>query len=475
MLDRLRLAAVAAAVLVLLLDGTAWALYRDVTVGLTTTDVIAGGGDGGPLDVLLVGVDSRTDAQGRPLPQEVLRALHTGGDNPRVLNSDTIILLHLPEDGGAVAFSIPRDAYVDIPGYRRDKINAAYPAVQALTAERLVGEGVQDRARIDAEAAQAGRRALIGAVERLTGVTVDHFAEVNLLGFAQLTQAVGGVDVCLKAAVDDPLSGARFPAGPQTVAGADALAFVRQRHGLPAGDLSRIRRQQVFLAAVAEKVLAAGTLTDPAKLSGLVGAVQQAVVVDRGFDLLAFARQASGLAAGDLEFRTVPTTGTATNARGSVVTVDPAQVRAFVAEHAAARADAARQAAAARTPEPPPPLTVEADHYVVHVRNGSGVNGLAGRVLDRLGGLGFVRGTVDTAADTATSVVRHRDSDDAADAVAAQLGGFAVEQDDGVPSGHLQVVVGADAAGLLPDLAAAPRPPAPADGPITAAGVPCVD
>ena len=197
-----------------------------------------------------------------------------GGDNPRVLNSDTIILLHVPEDGGAaVAFSIPRDAYVDIPGYRTDKINAAYPAVQALdrAAARRRRRAATAR-EIDAEAsAQAGRTALIGAVEQLTGVTVDHFAEVNLLGFYNLTQAIGGVDVCLKAPVDDPLSGAHFPAGPQTVSGGDALAFVRQRHGLPQGDLSRIRRQQVFLAAVADKILAGGTLTDPTKLSALVG------------------------------------------------------------------------------------------------------------------------------------------------------------------------------------------------------------
>ena len=342
LLRRLRLAAVAASALVLVLNGTAWGLYRDVTSGIVTTDVIMGGSGGGPQDILLVGVDSRTDAQGNPLPQEVLEQLHTGGDNPRVLNSDTIILLHVPEGGAAaVAFSIPRDSYVDIPGYRQDKINAAYPAVQALTAERLVGEGVRDRARIDAEAAKAGRTALIGSVERLTGVTVDHYAEINLLGFYNLTKAVGGVDVCLKNAVDEPLSGARFPAGPLTVSGADALAFVRQRHGLPEGDLSRIRRQQVFLAAVADKVLAGGTLTDPAKLAGLVQVAQQSVVLDTGWDLLAFARQASGIAAGDLEFLTVPTGGTETNGRGSVVLVDPAQVRTFVEERSAAREEAA--------------------------------------------------------------------------------------------------------------------------------------
>src|SRR5690606_12780942 len=231
--DRLRTALVVASALVMVLTGTAWTLYRDITAGITTTDVIAGGGDGGDLNILLVGVDSRTDAQGRPLPPEVQRMLSSGPDTG-VLNSDTIILLHVPEGGGsATAFSIPRDAYVDIPGYRRDKINAAYPATKALAAERLVAEGVRDPQRIEAESAREGRTTLIRTVERLTGQTVDHYAEVNLLGFYNLTTAIGGVEVCLRNPVDDHLSGARFPAGPQTISGADALAFVRQRHGLP--------------------------------------------------------------------------------------------------------------------------------------------------------------------------------------------------------------------------------------------------
>ena len=462
LLRRLRLAAVAASALVLLVNGTAWGLYRDLTGGIVTTNVIATGSNSGPQDILLVGVDSRTDAQGNPLPQEVLEQLHTGGDNPRVLNSDTIILLHVPAGGGAaVAFSIPRDSYVDIPGYRQDKINAAYPAVQALTAERLVGEGVRDRARIDAESAEAGRTALIGAVERLTGVTVDHYAEINLLGFYNLTRAIGGVDVCLKNAVDEPLSGAHLPAGPSTVSGADALAFVRQRHGLPEGDLSRIRRQQVFLAAVADKVLAGGTLTDPAKLAGLVQVAQQSVVLDAGWDLLAFARQASDIAAGNLEFLTVPTGGTGTNARGSVVLVDPAQVRTFVEQRTAARerrrapGPGGRRRAHARAP-------AAADDRGAALRRARaqrvGRHGLAGQVLDRLTALGFVRGTMDNAPDTEESVVRHRDSDDAAEAVAEQLGGFEVEQDDTVPSGHLQVMLGADAPSKIPGL------PAPAAG-----------
>ena len=282
--------------------------------------------------------------------------------------------------------------------------------------------------------------------------------------------------MCLKNAVDEPLSGARFPAGPLTVSGADALAFVRQRHGLPEGDLSRIRRQQVFLAAVADKVLAGGTLTDPAKLAGLVQVAQQSVVLDEGWDLLAFARQASGIAAGNLEFVTVPTGARdeRPRQRGAGRPGTGARLR---------RAAQRRQEEAARAPRrppprrrrPPPPLEIEAPHYVVHVRNGSGVNGLAGRVLDRLTGLGFVRGTVDNTGPSRRRSSATATGDDAAEAVAEQLGGFEVEQDDTVPSGHLQVVLGADAPAMIPGLPA-PRPRTPAAAPsITAAGVPCID
>jgi LCP family protein required for cell wall assembly len=482
---RLRVVAAVVAVLVLGLDGTAWALYRGVTAGITTTDVIANGGNDGPQNILLVGVDSRTDAQGNPLPQDVLDTLH-GGPDTGVLNSDTIIVLHVPDGGGAaVAFSIPRDSYVDIPGHRRDKINAAYPATKALAQQQLVADGVTDRAQLEAEAAQRGRQALIGAVEGLTGLTVDHYAEINLLGFYNLTKAIGGVDVCLKSSVDDGLSGAHLPAGPQTISGADALAFVRQRHGLPQGDLSRIRRQQVFLAAVARKVLAGGTLTDPGALSGLVDVAQKSVVIDSGWDLLAFAQQASAIAAGNLQFLTIPTKGLETNVRGNVVLVDRLQVHDFVErriEAQAAAASAATEKSAAPVP-PTLPDDVIASRYVLDVRNGSATAGLAGTVATHLGRLGFGRGIVDNEAATAESVVRYTGSDgEAARAVADQLGGIAVDSTDEVTPGHLLVVIGSD---FDPSVVPAPAKPGPAPPTttlspapgtaITAAGVPCID
>jgi LCP family protein required for cell wall assembly len=475
--QRLRIALVVASVLVLVLTGTAWGLYRDITSGITTTDVIASGNDDGADNILLVGVDSRTDAQGNPLPPELQRLLNSGPDSG-VLNSDTIILLHVPQGGGAaVAFSLPRDSYVDIPGYRQDKINAAYPATKATTAEQLVADGVRDRQRVEAESAQAGRSTLIRTVENLTGQHIDHYAEINLLGFYNLTTAIGGVDVCLRAPVDEPLSGARFPAGPQTISGADALAFVRQRHGLPEGDLSRIRRQQAFLAAVADKILSGGTMTDPGKLRALIDVAQKSLVIDSGWDILAFAQQASDIAAGNMEFLTIPTRGLETNTRGDVVLVDPGDVRTFVSqriEEQQRNAEAAREA----PPPPPPQVDVIASRYVVDVRNGSALPGMAATVARRMRDLDFSAGTVDNTDPTPTSTVQYTGSDaKAARAVATQLGDLPVESHDEVTPGHLLVVLGGDfnPAVLPADAPARPTATPAPSAPITAAGVPCID
>ncbi|WP_181784850.1 LCP family protein, partial [Pseudonocardia pini] len=372
--------------LVLLLTGGAWTFYRDVTGGITTTNVITGGSSGGEQNILLVGVDSRTDAQGNPLPDDVLRTLRSGAESG-VLNSDTLIVLHLPADGGgATAFSIPRDSYVSIPGYRKDKINAAYPATKALKAQELVQQGL-DRRDADEQSSATGRSTLIETVQDLTGLQIDHYAEINLLGFYNLTQAIGGVDVCLKNPVDDEFSGANFPAGPQTISGADALAFVRQRHGLPESDLSRIRRQQVFLAAVADKILSSGTLTNPSTLSALIDSAEKSLVIDSGWDLLGFAQQASDIAAGNIDFLTIPTQGGTNNERGDVVVVDPAQVSSFIAERTAPK-DEEETAPAPAAP------TVDPAGVTVDVGNGSGGTGLAAQVADQLGAAGFQRGTV---------------------------------------------------------------------------------
>jgi LCP family protein required for cell wall assembly len=289
--------------------------------------------DDGANDILVVGSDTRTDAQGHPLPASILKQLRTEAADG--VNTDTIILLRIPKDGSkGYAISIPRDTYVPIPGYRDDKINAAYGATKYLKAQDMVAKGEKDRALIERESDTVGRSSLAQAVQNLTGVRVDHYAEVNLYGFYLLTEAIGGVTVCLNHSTSDDNSGANFRKGVQKISGGAALSFVRQRDGLPRGDLDRIVRQQVFLGAAMQQVLSAGTLADQGRLSQLVDAVSKSVIVDPGLDILELARHLSAMSSGNVDFVTVPVEAVgARNERGqSIIIVDPNKVKGFVAQ-----------------------------------------------------------------------------------------------------------------------------------------------
>ena len=123
----------------------------------------------------------------------------------------------------------------------------------------------------------------------------------------ELTDALGGVPVCLNKPVHDTYSGVDLPAGYQTVSGPVALAFVRQRHGLDGGDLDRIARQQAFIAGLAQRLQSEGTLTDPATLSRLLDVVTRHVVIDKGWDVQQAAAQVGRVAGTDLSFHTIPT------------------------------------------------------------------------------------------------------------------------------------------------------------------------
>src|ERR1700757_4453267 len=229
---------------VVLGTGLAWSNVRAFEDGIfhMSAPSLGKGGDDGAIDILLVGLDSRTDAHGNPLSAEELSALRAGDEE--ATNTDTIILIRIPNNGqSATAISIPRDSYVAAPGLGKTKINGVYGQTREAKRTSLVNAGVSAQKAME-QGTEAGREALIKTVADLTGVTVDHYAEIRLLGFALITDALGGVDVCLKDAVFEPMSGADFPAGQQRLNGPQALSFVRQRHELPRGDLDRVGSQQ---------------------------------------------------------------------------------------------------------------------------------------------------------------------------------------------------------------------------------------
>ena len=339
-----------ASVVVLVATYYAWANVRDLNNGIARTDVLGnntpgavapqaeGGPSVAPLDnavnILVVGMDSRTDPQGNPLPANELAMLSAGPDDGE-LDTDTMILIHIPAGGQrAVAISFPRDSWVQLAGgYGTNRLNSAFAFAHNSKASQLRAQGQTDQASIERQADDAGRANLIATIEKLIGnaVQINEYAEINLVGFYNLSQAVGGVQVCLKAPTYDDETHAHFPAGVQTVSGVQALDFVRERHGLPRGDLDRIVRQQVFIGSLANKILSANTLANPGKLDSLIQAVQSSVVLSSGWDITTFAQQMSGLTSGNIQFATIPTGNNFTSSSGAEVTaISPAKVQQFV-------------------------------------------------------------------------------------------------------------------------------------------------
>ncbi|WP_285644014.1 LCP family protein [Lentzea sp. NBRC 102530] len=478
-------------VAVLLVTSYGWTKLRNANDGIVKTDVI--GEDvtvqgpkplDGAVDILLVGMDSRTDAQGNPLSKEVLAMLN-GGIPDGEQNTDTMILVHIPVDGTrAVAISFPRDSYVEMAdGFGKHKLNSAFARQRNTVDEKLRSQGVTDEKRIRDESMAAGRKTLIKTIENMSGGTVriDRYAEVNLASFYEVTQAIGGVEVCLNEPTQDRDSGANFQAGRQTIEGASALSFVRQRKNLPGGDLDRIVRQQVFIGALAKKVLSTGTLTDPSKLNGLVEAVQKSVILSSGWDITTFAEQMQGLVGGNFEFKTIPVGDpTDTYSDGNVLPVNPAEVRKFITSLAADKPSASSSAPVTTTNLPAPPNSA----ITVAVYNAAGIQGLAGDVMNTLTAKGFLRGTVASAQNSDTTVVKHAPGEEgSARKVAAELGqNVGVEEDASVRKGQVQVFVGGDYQQQDDsedvDVQAAPgtsTAPSSSTPPITAGGLVCVN
>ena len=261
-------------------------------------------------------------------------------------------------------------------------------------------------------------------------------------GVINITDAIGGVDVCLNNDVYDEYSGADFHAGRQTLSGPDALSFVRQRHGLPRGDLDRITRQQAFMASFANKLLSAGTLSNPGKLNELGGAVQRSVVLDNDWDVMGFATQMQGLTGGNVKFETIPVTSIdgVGDYGESVVTVDKGQVHKYFDELLGdPEAEAAAEAAKPRDHDPA--------EYTVSVYNATGIEGLAARAAGVLTEKGYVEGTVANAefAGVALSQVNTSDPDDpAAAAISEALGGLPIVHDTTMEPGTISVTVAGD-------------------------------
>ncbi|MHA3704934.1 LCP family protein [Jatrophihabitans sp. YIM 134969] len=448
---------------VLVGSGVAWATYRDFNSNIATAPDIPTPSDAPPdLDgvaqnILLVGNDSRAGAT----PAE-LKALSTQDDGGSA-NTDTMIVLHVPADGSkATLISFPRDSYVNIPGYGMDRINAAYPNAYETAKEQGASETAAEG---------AGLVLTSQTISQLTGLRIDHYLQINLLGFYRISNAIGGVDVCLKNAMHPATeygqsgdgfdsgfepngdfvysySGINLKKGLNTdVKGTQALAFVRQRHGLPHGDLDRVARQRYFLGAVFRQI-GVSTLVNPFKLNRLLDAVSSSLLKDRSLNLVDLATQMQNLASGNIIGATMVTTGDENIDGKDVLGVDPAAVKAQM-----------KALVGAATPNPTPtapstpPATVAPGDVTVQVLNGSGVGGAAAAAASKLSTLGMnVVGTGDADPTDVTTVLYPTGQGAQANTVAATVPGATVRVDPSATA--VTLVLGAD--GLTPAGGASP-------------------
>ncbi len=469
--------------LVLAVTGFAWIQYRDLADGLRRSSAIDGSAAtslDGSTNILIMGLDSRLDENGRPLPPAIYDAMNTGGSDVGGYNANVLILLHVPPGGGeAKAISIPRDDYVPLAGSpdgrAKGKIKQAYGLAFDQEHKVLVGQKVTDKVELEQRSRDAGRKAEIDTVSQfLGGVPIDHFIEVTMVAFYEIAQVVEPITVCLDEDTSDSYSGADFHQGYQQIDAAQAVAFVRQRRDnvhpkLNFTDLDRERRQQAFIASLGYQLKQAGTIADPARLRALLDVAKQNTAVDDRLDLMALAQQASGLASGNVTFTTLPIDHFGTDPLGEDVNyVDTAHVRAVV--HTLLTAPTGPPTGtSATTPADSTPVST------VDVLNASGKVGLAASVGQALATAGYTAGTTGNAGHQSTTSIHYGPgSADAAAALATVLGAKRTQPDPAIAPDHLQVVLGSGFA--LPASSTHPEataPAAPVDS-ISGGGIPCV-
>jgi len=405
------------------------------------------------MNILLVGSDSRDGAT--PEQLEEFNTTTDGGG----LNTDTIMLMHISPSNDVTMVSFPRDSWVKIPGHGEFKINAAF------------ADG-------EADHKGGGPALLTQTVENLTGVHIDHFIEVGFFQFVNISNAIGGVQVCIATrnhtGAYDTNSGVDLPEGVSTISGAQALAFVRQRYNLPADDYDRIDRQRRFIAAAVRKIK---TIRNPATINALFQTITQSLTVDSGLsgqELLNLANRLQNVDLSALEFSTPPVIDPHepkyldNGQYVSYVQLDMAKLPAFFA-NATSNNPVAPAPSNSASPSPNP-TPVAPSKITVNVLNGRGTATGASDTRKILTSLGVNVNSIGDTSRTDTTSIRYAPSQVAAAfTLGKAIPGVTMVVDNSLGS-TIQLVLGTDNLRIgdpttslyVPTL---PTTPAPATGP----------
>jgi anionic cell wall polymer biosynthesis LytR-Cps2A-Psr (LCP) family protein len=460
----------------------------------------------GAMNILVMGLESRTDYEGQCLSSQLLTAMHAGKTASCLdktvgsQDTNTLILVHI-FDGGqkAVGFSIPRDSLVQFPqtylGYSEGKIDAAYN--WAYTQYINTNFGKESHHDLYLHANQAGQQATLDTVQAVTGQHIDHFVEVNLAGFYYLAQAFNGIEVCIKPAgaqggfkaganlTDfDPLvyphtDNSGFNAyhdgynakkgGKQYLhlSAPQALAYVRSRDTLPGVDVGRTYRQQATLDYVIWKLKHDGVLNDFGTLNSLLDTASHYLITDGGWNLPDFATNMRALTGSHMSFTTLP--GAAVNGVSipgypnpqDIYKVDVPTIQRDVKAAFAGQAVPASKGSKKKGPAALPPKAVTVDVY-----NGNPLaGGLAGRDSAALVALGYKAGAVKNSADQTqpvqpgNQVFYGKGAAVNATEIAAQFGTTAKPLAT-LPADHVEVLIGSTVTTVPPGLVPSSSPSA---------------
>jgi LCP family protein required for cell wall assembly len=382
----------------------------------------------GSTNILIIGSDSRSGTGGK---------YGRGIDGSR---SDTSMLLHVPPShNGALVVSFPRDTMVPI--YQCDADGSGHPGQQA--------QPLGNVEQLNWTYSYGGAPCLWKTLEQVTRIHIDHFVEVNFLSFRKIVNDMGGVPVCLPYAIKDPASRLNLPAGRSVVRGAQALAFVRERHIGEGSDLQRINRQQIFLAALAQKIKQSSTLSNPTKLYGLVHDIASSLTTDAEFNqLLAIANSIKGLSTSSLQFVTAPVLPYPANPQNQVVLNGPLAdplFRAVARDNHLTRT--ARRDAKANSQQLP---TVSTKKVYVQVYNATSTSGLAATTATQLTTKGFKVAGTGNASASKTTIIEYGSASllPEADTLQKQIPGSQLKLVSSIKGQDLHLVLGAGFKGV---------------------------
>lgn len=418
----------------------------------------------GPLNFLLMGTDTRT-GQGSEFGSEA----EYGGTG----RSDTTMLVHLAKDRqSAIVVSIPRDSIVEIPVCTRED-----------------GQVINSRTdRFNSAFALAGPACTIKTVETLTGIKINHAVVVDFLGFSNVVDALGGIEVCLNFPINEPSAqgaGISLPAGVQTLRGSEALGLMRARYTLADGsDLARIKRQQELLAITIDQIQRKNVITDFTTLYRVATAATSSLRMDEGLanidSLITLAQSVSGLSSKDITFVTVP------------FVISPEGNTVLWTEEANTLWQSIIQGSGENLSQPapqvepteetetaavePPAASLSTADVLVTVLNGTRRAGFAAATAELLQSLGFAIGEIDNAPnkDTAETLIVHAPNQaEKAQLVSQALGINNITEDAELIGADVVVILGNDA----PEQFAAPETapslePEPSPEPTETTGAP---